>query len=286
MATACLSKPKIDSVLRTVYSHSLKWRYKYNAAKSAVMVYGETRRENAIGKKHRIFKLGPQKVPEKCSYDHVGVKNCLFGDFTERIEERISKGRRCFNAMCSLGVRKGGVTMRICAILFWSIVIPVSTYGSELWVLKPHETELLRKFQRQVGRRCQRFPDRSPNYSAYAPLGWLSIDKFIQVKKLLFLRTMSILDESAICKKILTVGTQKYIDDVAKCKINAYNSPIFDMLKVAESVGLLGECINMIMNGHFYSKEGWCGRPYGNAKMRIISLCISNQNPILSCSMS
>ena len=257
MAMACLSKPKIDSVLRTVYTHSLKWRYRYNAAKSAVMIYGETRRENAIGKKHRMFKLGPQKVPEKCSYDHVGVKNYLFGDFTERIEERISKGRRCFNAMCSLGVRKGGVTMRTCAILFWSVVIPVSTYVSELWVLKPHETELLRKFQRQVGRRCQRFPDRSPNYSAYAPLGWLSIDKFIQVKKLLFVRTMSILDDSAVCKKILIVGTQKYIDDVAKCKINANNSPIFDILKVAESVGLLVDCINMIMNGHFYSKEDW-----------------------------
>ena len=257
MATACLSKAKIDCVLRTVFSHSLKWRYNYNASKSAVMIYGETRRENAVGKKHRVFKLGPQKVPEKVSYDHVGIKNCLFGDYTERVEERISKGRRCFNALCSIGIKRSGITMSTCATLFWTIIIPVTTYGSELWSLKSHEIELLRKFQRQVGRRCQRFPDRSPNYSAYAPLGWLSIDRFIQVKKLLFVRTMTILDDNAVCKKILIIGTNNFINDVEKSRMNANNSPVFDILKVAESVGILRECLNMILNGHLYPKEEW-----------------------------
>ena len=73
--------------------------------------------------RNRVFSLGPQKVSEKLSYDHVGVKNCLFGDFTERVEERLSKGRRCFNALCSLGIKKSGITMRTCTTLFWSIII-------------------------------------------------------------------------------------------------------------------------------------------------------------------
>ena len=257
MTTACLSKAKVYLVLKTLHSHSLKWRYSYNASKSAVMIYGETRRENAVSKKHRVFSLGPQKVPEKVSYDHVGVKNCLFGDYTERVEERISKGRRCFNALCSLGIKKSGITMRTCATLFWSIIIPVTTYGSELWSLKCHEIELLRKFQRQVGRSCQRFPNRSPNCSAYAPLGWLSIDRMIQVKKLLFVRTMTILDDSAVCKKLLVTRTQNFIDDMEKGRINEYNCPIFEILKAAEDVGIFGECINMIINGYVYPKEGW-----------------------------
>ena len=188
------------------------------------------------------------------SYDHVGIKNCLFGDFTERVEERISKGRRCFNALCSIVIKRSGITMSTCATLFWTLIIPVTTYGGELWSLK---IELLRKFQRQVGRRCQRFPDRSPNYSAYAPLGWLSIDRFIQVKKLLFVRTMTILDDNVVCKKILIIGTNKFINDVEKSRMNANNSPVFDILKVAESVGILRECLNMILNGHIYPKEEW-----------------------------
>ena len=251
MATACSSKGKTDKVLQMVYAHSTKWRYKYNASKSAVTIYGETRRENKRGKKHRVFKLGPQKVPEKCAYDHVGVKNCLFGDFSERVTERISKGRRCFNALSSLGIKKSGITMKTCATLFWSIVIPVVTFGSELWVLKGHEIELLRKFQRQIGRGCQRFPDRSPNYSAYAPLGWLSIDRMVQIKKLMFLRTITTLNDDAICRKVLYVRAQAYAENVEMCKRNENNSPIFEILNVAHSVGLLDLCMNMVINGHY-----------------------------------
>ena len=257
MATACLSKTKLDNVLKTVYSHSIKWRYSYNAAKSAVMIYGETRNEHAKGKKHRLFKLGPQKVPEKCAYEHVGVKNCLFGDFSERLEDRISKGRRCFNALCSLGIKKRGITIKTCATLFWSIVIPVTTYGSELWVLKGSEIEKIRKFQREIGRRCQRFPDRSPNHSAYTALGWLSIDRMIQVKKLMFLRTITNLEEDAICKKVLITSAQRYTANFERSQINEANSPIYDMLNTAKKVGLLDICMNTIINGHFYTKQEW-----------------------------
>ena len=42
------------------------------------------------------------KSLKNVSYDHGGIKNCLFGDFTEKINERISKGHRCFNALSSL----------------------------------------------------------------------------------------------------------------------------------------------------------------------------------------
>ena len=66
-----------------------------------------------------------------------------------------------------------------------------------------------------------------------------------------------LIDDNAVCKKILIIGTQNFINDVEKSRINANNSPIFDILKVAESVGLLRECLNMILNGHLYPKEEW-----------------------------
>ena len=56
--------------------------------------------------------------------------------------------------------------MSVCITIFWAIIMPIVTYGSELWVLPADETELLLKFQRYVCRRCQRFLKRSPNYSA------------------------------------------------------------------------------------------------------------------------
>ena len=115
--------------------------------------------------------------------------------YTTRTEDRISRGRRAFNAVTSIGIKNKSVCMSICTTIFWAIIMPIVSYRSELWVLGGNETELLQKFQRYVGRKCQRFPKRSPNHSAHYPLGWLSIDRFIKVKKLLFLRTILVMSD-------------------------------------------------------------------------------------------
>ena len=60
------------------------------------------------------------------------------------------------NSAC-LGIQKGSFTMCTCKILFWSMVIPIVTYASELWILKQQDMEILDEFQSFPGRRIQRF---------------------------------------------------------------------------------------------------------------------------------
>ena len=129
--------------------------------------------------------------------------------------------------------------MKTCATLFWSIVIPVVSFGCELWILKNNEIEMLRKFQRQIGQKCQRFPNRSPNHSAYSPSGWMRIDRLVQVKKLLFLRSITTMDEYDTCRKVLLTRARMYWENVNKGKQNESNSPIFDILNIADEVGLI-----------------------------------------------
>ena len=155
MSTACLSKINVDKSLSIIDDYAKKWRYSYNAKKSAILIFGETRKEHDRGIRYRNFSLGGEKVPELSEYDHVGVKNCLFNNTMPRSLDRISRGRRAFNAVASLGIKKCGINMSTCSILYWSIIVPIVTYGSELWVLKGDEIEELRKFQRYIGR-CQR----------------------------------------------------------------------------------------------------------------------------------
>ena len=81
MSACTLSKFNMDKVLNLVYQYSCKWGYKYNAKKSAVMVYGESQHFAKRNSKDRTFRLGKEKVLETKSYDHVGVKACLFNDF-------------------------------------------------------------------------------------------------------------------------------------------------------------------------------------------------------------
>ena len=135
MATCSISKTKLDKALNIVGEHAKRWRYRYNAKKSAIMVYGENRAELKKGTKYRNLKIGSDKVKESTEYDHVGIKNCLFNNFMPRTEDRIRKGRRAFNAITCVGIRKRGLSMKVCARLFWSIIVPILTYGSEIWVL-------------------------------------------------------------------------------------------------------------------------------------------------------
>ena len=229
-----------------VYEHSCTWRYTYNAGKSAVLVHGENKREHNYGSKYRTFLLGSEKVKERIEYDHVGVKNCLFGNAMPRTLDKISRGRRTFNAATCIGVKKKGLSMNVCSTLFWSIIAPTVTYGCELWVLRADEKEALNKFQRYMGRKCQRLPSRSPNYSAYLPLGWLSLIRYISAKKLLFLRTIIVMNEMAVCKRILVSRAEDFLQDIDKGSRNEFESPIFEMLKTAHEFGILEICTYMI----------------------------------------
>ena len=147
--------------------------------------------------------------------------------------------------------------MATCSILYWSILVPIVTYGSELWVLSGEEIGELRKFQRYIGRRCQRFPKRSPNFSSYTPLGWMSLDRLIQVKKLLFLRTILVMKDDDINKRILIKRTNDFANNIETSSANKNKSPIYEILITSIQAGLYDICLRMINTGCHYSKQEW-----------------------------
>ena len=108
-----------------------------------------------------------------------------------------------------------------------------------------------------IGRRCQRFHPKSPNYSAYLPIGWLSLDRFIQGKKLMFLCTILVLEDDAICRRILKVRSLEFSQNIPKARINENDSQIFDILNTCIDTEMYDICMNMIHRDHFYSKDQW-----------------------------
>ena len=62
LATVCLSRTRIDRVLRLVRDYSEGWRFDFNAQKSANLVYGEDKRVNARNAADRFFMLGHERV--------------------------------------------------------------------------------------------------------------------------------------------------------------------------------------------------------------------------------
>ena len=258
VATACISKLRTDNVLKIVYGYGCKWRFKFNAKKSAILVYGESKKEQERASKFKVFRLGKEKVGERQEYDHVGVKACTIQSDNGRVEEKIGKGRRALNAASGLGIRKSGISMKTCNLIFWTIVMPIITFGCEIWQVNDRDIENLQYFQRYAGRRVQRFPKRSPISSSYYGLGWVRIETYIQIKKLLFLLTLINMDNLNRIAKVFKERVRSYFHDRANGSINMYGSPIFDLLNTAARFGLLQRVGDMTLGaGGGITKTQW-----------------------------
>ena len=71
-----------------VNEYGKRWRFKFNAEKSAVLVFGEDKKSNMTNRKQRFFKLGQEGVKERETYDHVGVKMGIFNDITVWVKKK------------------------------------------------------------------------------------------------------------------------------------------------------------------------------------------------------
>ena len=257
IATCCLSKQKTDKAMSIVYRHGCVWRYELNAKKSGILVYGESVKDHNLNSINRIFKLGHDRVKERSNYDHVGIRNTIFDSDISGISERISKGRRSFNALSGIGIRKGGVTIATCDILFWTIVVPTTIYGCELWILDDAVLTLLEDFQSYIGKKVQRLHPRSPNICSYYGLGWMRLERMIQIRKMMFIRSIMVMGDHDLPKTIFCERAKLYFANIEAGIENVSRSAVFDLLNTSTVFNMQNEIRNMVERQHFYPKSIW-----------------------------
>ena len=257
VATCCVSKLKLDKAMDIVYSHGCAWRYEFNAKKSGVLVYGESPKDHDRNSLCRLFKLGPNKVKERTFYDHVGIRNSIYASDVSGIEDRISKGRRAFNSVAGIGIRKRGISMATCNVIFWSVVVPTTLYGCELWIMDDAALCLIEEFQNYIGKRVQRFHPRVSNICSFYGLGWMRLERIIQIRKLMFIRTIMVMEDGELPKKKICERASVYFSDVNVGNSNVYQSATFDLLNMCVIFDLVTEVKNMVFKKHFYPKSVW-----------------------------
>ena len=71
--------------------------------------------------------------------------------------------------------------MATCNVVFWSVVVLTALYGCELWVLDEGSLSVIEDFQNHIGKRMQRLHPRSANSCSYYGLGWMRLERFIQI---------------------------------------------------------------------------------------------------------
>ena len=227
---------------------------------------------------------------ERLEYDHVGIKACILSN-KSRVEEKVAKGRSALNASAGLGIRRNELSVATCNMIFWTIVIPIVTFGCELWTLQDCNIIKLNAFQMYAGRRIQRFPQRSPGSSSFYGLGWIKIETIILVKKVLFIHTILRMEQNSIIVNISKFRALEYIRNTMVGEANEFSSPVYDLLNACSRFGLIGTIFDILTgNINMVSKVAWSKAVWekawvlGDAYWR--SLCmVHNSNDMLLCTI-
>ena len=85
----------------------------------------------------------------------------------------------------------------------------------------------------------------------------MGVDTFIKANKVLFLRTMCIMGEDSVSRRILKTRANLFNDDMVPSSANVNFSPVFEMLNASIHLGLYRESMSFIMGEGFYSKSSW-----------------------------
>ena len=152
----------------------------------------------------------------------------------------------------SIGIKKGGLNISTCNLIFWTVVIPTLCFGCEAWVLKQKDNEILMAFQRYAARRLQRFHPRSLNITSFVNLGWMSVTNIIKARKLIFLRTILVMKEFMPIRLILIERIRDFVDG----DDNLYDSPVKQALQITNEFGLW-DVIGDMVDGNLLSKSQW-----------------------------
>ena len=190
-------------------------------------------------------------MKEKNNYDQLEV-NVSGDDYG--INERLSKTWRTLNTLTGLGIRRCGLTVATCSVIFWSVVVPVALYGCKLWSLTGEHTLLLKSFQNYASKKNQRFYPRVPNACSLHSLGWIELDRLVHVKKLLFIRSILAMDHNDVIKVVFIERYKVIKSDGLRDESHA-DSIILHLINTANLFNLSVEVDNMVERGHMYENS-------------------------------
>ena len=126
----------------------------------------------------------------------LGLEDTLRWTLTKQRHVAKAKGRL---AMLSKALSEG-LSLKAAEVIWWSMVVPVLNFGSELWgAAKCKEIEMV---QLEVGRRLLGVSNKMTNAVVRGELGWWSMRAQRDMKLLLYWARLVRLDDSRLAKQV------------------------------------------------------------------------------------
>ncbi len=186
MVLASFSKTGLSNLMDMCYQYSQQWRYEFNAAKCAVIVFNES--DNDYLTRNRQWHLGRDTVDESRDYTHLGESISSNMSLDINIKEAVRKLKGSFIGIANSGVHEYGLHPLTSMKLYKSVVLPSALYGCELWnKLSVTDLETIERAHKFCIKYIQGLPTRTPTVVASSLLGVNPIECEIDAMKLKFM---------------------------------------------------------------------------------------------------
>ena len=172
------SRQELQALLDIVYQYSVKWRFKFNIAKSNVMVIKKTK-----GLTLHHYYLGLEQLKVVRTYKYLGL------DFEDNLrwnitQERLTAKARGRVALLCKGLKEG-LSLKAAESMWWAMVVPVLNYGTEIW--GSGKCVEIERVQLETGRRILGVGKKTADNVVRGELGWWTMKAQRNMKKITLL---------------------------------------------------------------------------------------------------
>jgi hypothetical protein len=253
IALMALTQVSLQKLLNMCEDYGKKWRFKYNPAKCKIIVFNESQRSKERLRHERKFLLYGATIEEVSESTHVGVVLNAFQNNTQLITNCVSKIRG--GLMAIIGCGATGLSCSTAIKLYKTIVLPRGLYASELWYkLNVDNLNTIERAHRFCLKYIQKMPSRTKTIIVQSMVNVYSLETYIDISKLKFLRRLCALQWNKLAKKIFIERLYQQIYTTAE---NSGLGFIPDMLRVLMKYGLEQYLHEYTLSSRFPSKSQW-----------------------------
>ena len=178
------SVSELHRAMAMMDDHARRWRYKFNAAKCAVVAVGKQKPTE------EAWTLQGQAIEEKVEYKYLGIQFQNTLRWTQWNEARTTKGKACLPTLWWCGAHHGALSIttgvKIVEMLMW----PAMAYGGELAVVNKTMRRRAETAQKAAARQLTGTPHTTNTDFLSGELGWISPEAKRHISALLYLHRL------------------------------------------------------------------------------------------------
>ena len=172
---------ELQAALNGMYHYCQLWKLHINISKTKTIVFGSRKSTKNVNKP--TFRLGDKEIDMVDDYTYLGVLFRKNGSMTPGIKKLKDQASRAMYSLLGKS-RKLGLDIDIQVQLFDCLIIPIVTYGSEVWGCQ--NFNIIEQLHLQFCKTILRVNRSTTNCMVYGELGRVPLSYNVEIKMLNF----------------------------------------------------------------------------------------------------